>query len=118
MEKKALNSCETVERVYNHHARTLPEITVVAIQNHETKSWDVYGTVTEIGPHMHEILCDNYERSVGNHKFLQRCIAMSISLACNEHQQLPDTAQPRPSSHGHHKLQCLIEDMNTFSFQV
>ena len=31
-----------------------PEITIgskVALQNNETKCWDIYGTVTEIGPH-------------------------------------------------------------------
>ena len=51
---KTLSTREAVEHSYNDHARMLPEITVgskVALQNHETKRWDIYGTVTDIGPH-------------------------------------------------------------------
>ena len=43
-----------VEHSYNEHAHSLPLITIgshVAVQNHETKQWDIYGTITDIGPH-------------------------------------------------------------------
>ena len=54
-EQRAITTREAVERSYIHHARMLPGITVgskVALQNNETKRWDIilYGTVTDIGP--------------------------------------------------------------------
>jgi transposase InsO family protein len=53
-EKRALSTREAVELSYNRHVRIRPEITIgsrVALQNNETKHWDIYGTVAEIGPH-------------------------------------------------------------------
>ena len=52
--RAALSNRERAEDFYNTHAHNLPEITIgsnVAIQNSNTKLWDVYGTVTYIGPH-------------------------------------------------------------------
>lgn len=43
---------ERLEHRYNASARELPQLdlgTRVAIQNHTTKKWDMYGTVTEVG---------------------------------------------------------------------
>lgn len=53
-ERQAASHKEQVEEYYNQHARALPEINVgmnVAIQNTGTKMWDIYGIVTDIGPH-------------------------------------------------------------------
>lgn len=39
---------------YNRKARALSEVKIgsrVALQNHETKRWDIYGIVTDISPH-------------------------------------------------------------------
>ena len=53
-EKVANENQQKVELYYNRHARTLPEIHIgsnVAIQDGDTKRWDIYGKVTHIGPH-------------------------------------------------------------------
>ena len=53
-EKQAQTTTENVVKSYNSKARPLPEIKIgsrVALQNHEAKRWDIYGTVTDIGPH-------------------------------------------------------------------
>ena len=53
-EQQAFNVQEAVEEVYNRRAQILPEIIIrskVALQNHETKRWDRYGTIADIGPH-------------------------------------------------------------------
>ena len=45
---------ENVVKSYNSKPRPLPEIMIgsrVALQNHETKWWDIYGTVRDITPH-------------------------------------------------------------------
>ena len=50
---KLADTKTAVEQSYNQHARPLPDIiigTKVAIQNQCTKRWDIYGTVTDIGP--------------------------------------------------------------------
>ena len=51
-EQQAQTTEENVEISYNSKARSLPEINIgskVAVQNHETKRWDIYGIVTDIG---------------------------------------------------------------------
>ena len=53
-EKAATHSREKAETFYNAHARNLPEIRIgshVAVQDSETKVWDIYGIVTDFGPH-------------------------------------------------------------------
>ena len=53
-EQQASDHRENAETFYNARARNLPEIHVgcnVALQNSETKLWDTYGIVTDIGPH-------------------------------------------------------------------
>ena len=127
-EKRAISTREAVELSYNRHARNLPEITIgsrVALQNNETKRWDIYGTVTEIGPHRRYFVKTQSGRVLArNRRFLRRRVVMPIPQPCGatQHcsQQPPslDTPQPRRSSRGHQKPQRLVEEMNTFSFQV
>ena len=45
---------EETEGSYNLHARSLPDIVLgssVAIQNPETKVWDIYGPMVDMGPY-------------------------------------------------------------------
>ena len=52
-EKQATNTKDDVEKYYNQHSHTLPDINIgsdVAIQNSDTKRWEIYGIVTDIGP--------------------------------------------------------------------
>ena len=85
--KRALNVHETVELSYNNHAWTLPEITIgahVALQNRETKRWDIYGTVTTIGPQRRYFVKTQSGRVlVRNRRFLGRCVPISAtSVSC------------------------------------
>ena len=54
VEKKLAETLEKTTQFYDAHTRPLPDIHIgssVAVQNSRTKLWDIYGTVTEIGPH-------------------------------------------------------------------
>ena len=47
---------EKVEQCYNQHSCSLPEIHIssnVAIQNGDTKCWDMYDKITHIDPYRH-----------------------------------------------------------------
>ena len=53
-EQQATNVSDQSETFYNPHAHSLPYIHVgstVALQNPQTKLWDIYGTVVAVGPH-------------------------------------------------------------------
>ena len=121
-ERRALNVRETVELSYNNHAQTLPEITIgsnVALQNDDTKRWDIYGTVTAIGPHRRYFVKTQSGRVlVRNRRFLRRCILISLPQRCVAVDQSPTEVPIRSSPCAHQKPQRLIEEMNTFSFQV
>ena len=65
----ALSNRERAENFYNTHAHNLPDITIgsnVAIQNPNTKLWDIYGIVTDIGPHRRY-----YIKTQGGHVLMQ-----------------------------------------------
>jgi len=56
VEKQAISTKETLEMSNNQCAKPLPNIQVrsyITIQNHETKQWEIYAIVTDIGPHRH-----------------------------------------------------------------
>ena len=73
-ELKAADSKEKAETYYNKRAHPLPEIHIgskVAIQNPETKLWDIYGTVADIGSFRHYYVKTAGGRVlVRNHRFL------------------------------------------------
>ena len=53
-ENAAEETQQESQNYYNAHAHNLPDITIgshVAIQHHDTKRWEIYGTVTAIGPY-------------------------------------------------------------------
>ena len=80
-EKKAKTTMEKVETSYNSKARPLPEIKIgsrVALQNHETKRWDIYGIITDIGRHRRYFIKTQSGRVlVRNRRFLRRRILPS-----------------------------------------
>ena len=52
-EQQHQNTLESSAAYYNSHAHTLSDINIgsnVAIQNPQTKAWDIYGIVIEISP--------------------------------------------------------------------
>ena len=106
-EKRALNVRETVELSYNNHARTLPEITIgarVALQNSETKCWDIYRTVTAIGPHRRYFVKTQSGRVlVRNRGFLRQRVPISLPQSCVVLDQSPTEVPCRSSSRAHQK---------------
>ena len=85
---------------YNVHAHTWPDIHVgshVAVQNPQSRLWDIYGIVTEIGPH-----CRNYIKTTGgrvlihNRHFLCCRVPASLSKEC-ECPKLTDLISPYPT---------------------
>ena len=97
-ELKAADSKEKAETYYNKRAHPLPEIHIgskVAIQNPETKLWDIYGTIADIGPFRHYYVKTAGGRVlVRNHRFLRRRIPASIPSTTQTPQQ-PQPPQPR-----------------------
>ena len=83
------------QRPSTTHARSLPGIHIgspVALQNHQTKLWDVYGTVVAIGPHRrYHVKTHSGRVLVCNRRFLRRRIPASL-------QPFVSTGQPSTSN--------------------
>jgi len=50
---------QKAQQYYNQHTRHLPDIRIgynVALQHPQTKMWDIYGTVINVGPHCHYLV--------------------------------------------------------------
>ena len=93
---------DLVESHYNCHAHTLPDIHVgsnVAVQDASTKRWDIYGVVTDIGPHRRYFVKTGSGRVlVRNRRFLRRrvpCIPSSQPCSSNPQSSTPP-ALPLP----------------------
>ena len=118
VEQQAINTQETVEHTYNRHARPLPVLTVgsqVAIQNHDTKQWDIYGTITEIGPHRrYFIKTQGGSVLVRNRRFIRRRVPLAPISVTSQQDPLQPTDMPRRSSRTHSKPARLIEEMKSF----
>ena len=81
---KALSSNQAKsEAYYNQQAHDLPDLQVdnhVAIQDPDSKLWDVYGVVTAIGPYRRYFVKTQSGRDfVRNRRFLRKRIAVSIA---------------------------------------
>ena len=125
-EKHAKASQEKVEKAYNQHARPLPLITVgsnVAIQNHNTKMWDTYGIVTEIGPHRRYFIKTHGGRVlVRNRRFIRRRVPITpIDATPVAPLAGPPVAPPAPppapqrrSLRPHKRPKRLIEEIRSF----
>ena len=116
-EQQATSTLEKVESSYDAHAHNLPEIGVgsnVAIQNSETKLWDIYGIVTDVGPHRRYYVKTQSGRVLlRNRRFLRRRVPSSIPAAGATVQQ-PDPCRPAQGypSRVRNPPRRLVEDPN------
>ena len=128
-ETQATNSLEQTQAYYNLHAHTLPDIGIgsrVALQHPQTKMWDIYGTVVDIGPHRrYFIKTQNGRILTRNRLFLRRRTATSLLPSTTPappeqpQQTFPQQStsaevcsSPRHSTRTHQAPKRLIEDPN------
>ena len=124
-ERQAIRTTETMEQSYNQHTRPLPYITIgspVAIHNQESKQWDRYGVVVDIGRHRrYFIKTTNGRVLVRNRRFIRKRVPTSLpeppspgDFATPVQEQPP----PRRSSRPCQPTRRLIEEMTTFYVQA
>ena len=81
VEQQTLETTEAMKIAYNQHARPLPDLTVgtmVAVQNPDTKYWDIYGVITDIGHHRRYFVKTQSGRVlVRNRRFLRKRTPLS-----------------------------------------
>ena len=115
-EDRGRSHLEQVELYYNRHARALPDINVgsnVAVQNHTTKRWDIYGVVVEIGPNRRYSVRTNGGRVlIRNRRFLRRRVpilppAHLPGTTCSDMSPPPVRRSTRP----HARPRRLIEEI-------
>ena len=94
-EHKATKSLEQSENYYNRNAHHLSDIVVgnrVAIQNHVTKAWDIYGVVTEVNANRKYHVRTNSGRVlVRNRRFLKKRTSVSVPNHSNARSGKPDS---------------------------
>ncbi len=121
-ESQAQATSDSIETTYNSKARALPEIHAgsrVAVQNHETKRWDTYGTVAEIGPHRRYFIKTQSGRIlVRNRRFLRRRIPPSFPTPNVGVSPGLAPMQPRRSDRTRSRPNGLIEEIGTLNLQV
>ena len=121
-EEQAQTIMENVVQSYNSKARSLSEITIgsrVALQNHETKWWDLYRTVTDITPHRHYFIRTQSGRIlVRNRRFLRCRIPPSIPTLTTDILPMHNLERPRRSTRVRNKPNRLIEEISVSSFHV
>jgi len=131
VEKQLAYRPEDSSQYYNTQAHPLPYIhidSIVAFQNPQTKSWGIYSTVTEIGPHRRY-----YIKTHGGCILVRNCGLLHhrvppLSAPCLTNNPLIDTSQEsaapiipsriyppppsRSSSHTRNSPQRLIKSPN------
>lgn len=122
VEQQVINTQEAVEHTYNQHARPLPMITVgshVAVQSHDTKLWDIYGIVTEIGPHRwYFIKTQSSHVLVRNRRFIRRCVPLAPTSGTPQRDHPRPTEAPRRSCRHQSKPKRLVEEMKSFQVRA
>ena len=93
-EEQSRQALQASENFYNLHAHPLPDIRIgshVAIQNTQSKLWDIYGIVTDITPHRRYFIKTSSGRVlVRNRRFLRRRVPLSIPTAYQQvHPTMP-----------------------------
>ena len=119
-EQQRQDTLQSSAAFYNSHAHTLSDINVgshVAIQNPQTKIWDIYGTVTEISPQRRYYIKTKGGRVlVRNRRFLRRRVPTSIptdiSQAGSNQPPTQQSSTLRRSSRDKRSTRRLIEDPN------
>ena len=107
-EQQTTETLAQSKEFYNTHAHSLPDIQVgskVALQNQQTKLWDIYGMVVSIGPNRRYFVKTQSGRIlVRNRRFLRRRTPASLqppSLSHDRRTNAPHASpptSPRPSS--------------------
>ena len=81
-EQQAIETREDAKASYDEHTHPLPDIHIgskVALQNQQTRLWDIYGTVVTIGPHRRYHVKTNGGRIlVRNRRFLRHRVPASL----------------------------------------
>ena len=76
IEKQVTKSLQDAQVYYNQHTANLPDIGIgscVVLQHPQTKMWDIYGIVVDIGPYCRYFVKTQSVRVLTrNHRFL-RC---------------------------------------------
>ena len=103
-------------KFYNQHAHTLPDIIIgshVAVQNPQSKAWNIYGIVTEINPRRRYYIKTKGGRVlVRNRRFLRRRVPLSIpdkTLLTTQGEPEPSQPPLRRSSRTKNPTRRLIE---------
>ena len=125
-EQQAAITKETTLRSYNQHAHSLPDITIgshVAIHNQDTKLWDRYGVVVDVGKHrQYFIKTTNGRVLVRNRRFLRRRVPTSLPEvpppATGVAGPTQEPPPPRRSTRARKPTERLIEDFKTFHVQA
>ncbi len=95
----AAQTQEKAQASYNQHAHSLSDLHVgnhVAMQNTNSKMWDIYGTITAIGPYRRYFVKTQAGRVlVRNRRFLRKRSPISITTP---HPSPPPLSEPRRSS--------------------
>ena len=101
-EQQATYTLQQSEAFYNIHTRSLPDIQIgssVALQNPQTKLWDIYGTIVDIGPHRrYYIKTHSGQVLARNRRFLRHRTPASLNLPGTTAQGLTN-AQPSCEPH-------------------
>ena len=111
-EQQAAHTLQQTESFYNTHAYNLPDIQIsssVALQNPQTKLWDIYGSIVKIGPHRRYFVKTRSGRVLTrNRQFLRLRTPASLQLPSSvvqyhEAEKSPSSrqfVQEKQSSHG------------------
>ena len=111
-------SLGNAQMAYNQHAYPLPELSVgahVAIQNSNSKLWDIYGTVTAIAPFRRYCVKTQSGRVlVRNRRFLRKryppSVAAPTRIPPSPVLEQTEQVRPRQSSRARRRPNRLCED--------
>ena len=101
-DQQAANTKQQSRMYYDQHSRELAQLQIgnqVAIQNPTSKVWDIYGTITDIGPHRRYFVKTQSGRVlIRNRRFLRRRVPMSLGGRCSTPTPppLPQSRPPPP----------------------
>lgn len=108
----ATHTLEMSQAAYDQHAHSLSDLQVgnhVAVQNTTSKMWDIYGTITAIGPHRRYFIKTQSGRIlVRNRRFIRK--RSPLSIAGPSPGPSPGPPEPRRSSRTSRRPLRLSED--------
>ena len=97
-EEAASKVQEKVEGRYNRRAKDLPNLQPgieVVLQNHDSKRWDTYGVIVDVGPHRkYFIRLASGRILTRNRRFIRRRYAYALPTQVEPLHQQPAIAEP------------------------